>query len=56
MIKNFDEVPDTIEALKFYIMAGENSVKQLRNKANKLNELVSEAKRRLEVKQNSLNQ
>lgn len=53
MISNFDELPDTIEALRFYIVAGEKSIKELKNKVNKLEHLVSEAKQRLKNKENA---
>lgn len=54
MIKNFDEVPRTIEGIRFFIMAGEKSLKELRNRANKLEVLISEAKERLDRYEGSL--
>ncbi len=53
MIRNFSELPETIDGLKFFIMAGDKSIKELRNKANRLEQLVFEANERLNVKENS---
>lgn len=49
MIKSYSEVPHTIEALKFYIDRGDIAVKEFKNKANNLELLISEAKRRLKA-------
>lgn len=47
MIKNFDEVPHTIEGLNFFISRSESSIKDYEQKANKLRQLQAEAKERL---------
>lgn len=47
MIKNFNEVPNTIEGLEFYIDRSEKSIKDYEQKANRLRQLQSEARERL---------
>lgn len=53
MIKNFDEVPQTIEGLNFFIMAGEKALKDFKNKHDRMESLLAEAKQRLKAYEDS---
>lgn len=53
MIKNFEEVPSTIEGLRFYIDRGIKNIKEFKLKAGRLEKLVSVAKIRLINLENS---
>lgn len=53
MMKSYEEVPNTIEGLRFYIDRGEKNIKDFKQRTKRLEELLGIAKERLRNMENA---